>query len=637
MKKLRKFQWIIVGCTTMVLVTASVFLYLHFSSKANDQVNKSITQSTNAAKALGLKQTSQTNLDHRTPAEALDDLVKIESNFQRTASLYAYLKNVNESDLVDLLHRTESIERTSIRSNIQTTILRKIATEDPDQALAWITDLPKIRRKTLLIGLFHDWSITNLMQAIEGAKSLIGTDRRAVLEVILSTRDDLSSSALLDVARELALEEYALRQISINQTHKLLENPRAAWDVIVNDNVEDAEQLDLYQLVASTWKEHEGFEVLLQAATVFPHENDHLALSKVIEEVVGGELEEAFEYVRNLSKEARGQLPEALATVAARVNPEVALNEIASWSDDPIHTHLERIAATAWAQSDPRGMLNKLELVPQFTRATALEIAFTHLAYVSPQEAIQSLERANKFLSVETMLPAIIAEQWSHTDPKAALDWSIAYAGSKTELRKSLIRRLFRNLVANDIEKALELSSEIRSTYTRLFSEAKYDIVEKLAQMGRLDDAISRLPMLDKNESHFAIKELGWRLVEAGEPYAAIEFGANIPTPDSSLIITGPASYFNGVFHLWATRDPQQLFDSLRSLTSPLLRSMAARTLINRQKSRPTLSEEAIKDAEALLSEYPITENIHLLELQLQDEKGLIDLDQLVLPSDWVE
>lgn len=637
MKKLRKFQWIIVGCTSIVLVTASVLLSLHLSSKANGQDNKSSTQSTNTSQALGQQQTSQKTLDHLTPAEALDELVKIESNFQRTASLYAYLTDVKESDLVNLLHHTESIDRASIRSNIQTIILRKIASVDPDQAVDWIADVPKVRRLPLLKGLFHDWSISNLTQAIEGAKSLIGTDRRIALEAMLSTRDDLSSSTLLDIAEELGLEEFALLQISANQTHELLENPSAAWDVIANDDVEDTKQLDLFQLVASTWKEDDGLDVLLQAATVFPQENDRVALSKVVEEVVGSELEEAFDYVRNLSKKDRGQLPEALAMVAARVNPEVALKEIASWSEDPIHTHLERIASTTWAESDPRGMLNKLELVPQFTRATALKIAFGHLAYVSPQEAIQNLERANEFLSAKTMLPSIIAEQWSQADPEAALEWSLSYAGSNTELRKSLIRSLFKNVIANDIERALELSSEIRSTYIRFFSEAKYDIVEKLAQMGRLEEATSRLPMLDKNESHFAIKDLGWRLVEAGEPYAAIEFGANIPTPDPSLIITGPASYFSGVFGLWASRDPQQLYDSLQSLTSPLLRSMAARTLINRQKSRPTLSEESIKEAEKLLSEYPITENMHLLELQLQDKKGLIDLDQMVLPSDWVE
>ena len=637
MKELKKFQWHIIGSTTVILVTASVFLFLLLSSKANDEVDQSSTKRTNASNALGLQQTSQTNLDHLTPAEALDELVKIESNFQRTASLYAYLAEVKESDLVNLLHHTESIKRASIRSNIQTIVLRKLATVDPEQALDWITEVPKVRRLPLLKGLFHDWSITNLKQAIEGAKSLIGTERRAALEAILSTREDLSSSTLLDIAQEFGLEKFALLQISATQTHKLLESPSAAWDVIANDNVEDTKQLDLFQLVASTWKEDEGLDVLLRAASVFPHENDHPALSKVIEDVVSHELKEAFDYVRNLSKEDRGQLPEALAMVAARVNPEVALNEITSWSDDPIHTHLERIASTTWAQSDPRGMLNKLELVPQFTRATALEIAFKHLAYFSPQEAIQNLERANKFLSAKTMLPAIIAEHWSRADPEAALEWSISYAGSNTGLRKSLIWSLFTNLIESDVERALEHSSEIRSTYNRLLSEAKYDVVKKLAQIGKIEDAIARLPMLDNNAGHFAIQDLGLMLVRAGEPYAAIELGANIPTPDPSLIITGPASYFSSIFYTWASRDPQQMYDSLQSLTSPLLRSMAARTLIDREKSRPTLSEESIKDSETLLSEYPITENMHLLELQLQDEKGLIDLDQMVLPPDWVE
>ena len=637
MKTLRKFQWIIVGCTSIILVTGSVFLYLHFSSKANDQDNKSSTLSTNASNALAIEQTSQTNLDHLTPAEALVELVKIESNFQRTASLYAYLAEVKESDLVNLLRHTESIERASIRSNIQTIVLRKLATVDPEQALDWITEVPKIRRLPLLKGLFHDWSITNLTQAIEGAKSLTGTDRRVALKAMLSTRRDQSSSTLLDIAQELGLEEFALLQISANQTHELLENPSAAWDVIVNDNVEDTKQLDLLQLVASTWKEDEGLDVLLRAATAFPQENDRVALSRVIEEVVGVELKEAFDYVRNLSKEDRGHLPAALAMVAARVNPEVALSEIASWSDDPFHTHLERIASTTWAESDPRGMLNQLELVPQFTRADALEIAFTHLAYVSPQEAIQNLERANKFLSAKTMLPAIIAEQWSHRDPNAALEWSMSYAGSNSELRQRLVMKVFTNLVVTDIDRAIKISEEIPSTYLRGLPDAMYDVVERLAQMGKLEEAISRLPMLDNNAGHFAVKHLGWMLVCAGEPYAAIELGADIPTPDPSFIITGPASYFNSIFNLWATRDPQQLFDSLQSLNSPLIRSMAARTIINQHKSRPTLSEESITTAEEVLSQYPITKNLHLLELQLQDEKGLIDLDQMVLPSDWVE
>ena len=637
MKKLRKFHWIIVGCCATVALTVSVFVFLHLSASANDRVNDSSAQESEALKTQGLEQSSQANLIHLTPQEALDEIVQIDSNFRRTASLYTYLKEVDERDLIDLLHRTENIERASVRSDIQTVLVRKIASVDPKQALDWIIDVPKIRRAPLLTRLFSDWSIVKLDEAIEGAKSLSRTDRHIAQEAILSTREDLSSPTLLDIAQQLGLEEFALRQISATQTHKLLETPSAAWDLLVNDSVKDAKQLDMFQLVASTWKEHDGLDVLLRAATVFPHEEDRIALSKVIEAVVGDELGQAFEYVQNLSPDDRGELPAALVLAAARANPDVTLKEIERWSDDPIHTQLQRIAATTWAQTDPRGMLNKLEQVPQFTRANALKIAFTHLAYVSPTEAIQNLERANEFLSAKTLLPAIIAKQWSRRDPEAALQWSISYAGSNNALRERLVMNVFRQLIVSDVERALEISKDIRSTYLSGLPEATYDVVETLGRMGKIEEAIALLPKLDINGVHFAILDLGWRLVEASEPYAAIELGANIPSPDPSIIISGPATYFNGVFGLWASRDPQQLFNSLQSFTSPLLRSMAARALVDKQGSRPALSEESVAYAKALLDEYPLTKNLHLLELQLQDEKGLIDLDKLVLPPDFKE
>ena len=635
MKKLSTLQWIVVGCTGIFLLAVAVVVYLFFNSHMGIQSGDVSKGQPDTSKTQRTEADNRAISDYKSPAEAVNELAKIDSVFQRTASIYKYLADVDNNELVDLLSRSEAIERNSIRTSIQTPVIRKLTTVNPDEALRWIADIPKLRRVPMLEGVFIEWSLTNLEDAVKGAKTLDGIDRQTALKSILSTRKDLSPSTLLDVAGELALEEFARRQISANQTLNLLDEPSAAWDMLVNDSVEDVKQLDLLRRVATAWKEQEGFDVLLRATEFFPNENDRTAFSKVIEDVVGDDLKGAFEYVRNLSQDTRGALPRALAMAAARVDPELALEEIAAWSDDPIHIHLQKIASSTWAQTDPREMLNKLELVPQVARAKALEVSFTHLASVSPRDAIKNLERAHKFIYSKVTLPAIIAEQWSHTDPEAALEWSISYAGSKKGLRQSLIWMLFTNLVESDIEQALDLAGEIPSTYNAGLREASYDVVMKLAQIGRIDDAISRLPMLDKNAKFFAIQNLGSMLVRAGEPYAAVVLGANIPTPD--VIVAGPVRYFSTLFELWSKRDPQQLFDSLPSLTSPLLRSMAARALLSQQKSRPILSKESIKDAEALLSKYPVTENLHLLELQLQDKKGLIDLDQMVLPADWTE
>ncbi|MYF38293.1 MAG: hypothetical protein F4219_05940 [Gammaproteobacteria bacterium] len=636
MKSLSQFHWTSAKLSALIVLTVSLSVLLHINTKAENVDNGARLASTEASTVKELEQSNQANLDQRTPAEVLDDLVKIDSTFQRTSSLYAYLDEVSENDLLDLWNRTEDIKRTSIRAHVQTTIVRKIASNNPDQALNWINDVPKIRRTPLLKALFRDWSVIKLDKAVEGAESLNGTDRRAALATILSTRQDLSSSTLIDIARELGLEEFALRQISTREVRRRTEQPSSAWDWLVHDRVDDAKQLNEFKLVASALKEEEGFDVLLQAASLFTGKNDRTALSIVIEDVIATELSDTFDFVRNLSIEERGELPSALAMAATRIDPEIALREIAAWSDDPIYVRLQQIASTTWAQNDPRGMLDKFELVPQFTRGKALDIAFTHLAYVSPQEAINYLKRANQFLSAQALLPSIIAEQWSHTDPEAALEWSKSFAGSNSELRKRLMGRVFRNLIVSDIDRAIEISGEIHSTKT-ILSEASYDVVVRLAKMGRLDDAIARLPMLDNNARFFAIQRLGHALVEAGEPFAALELGANIPRPDRNVMVTGPVIYFDKVFDLWATRDPKQLFEILPSLATPLLRSLAARPLLDRQKSRPVLSNESVEYAEALLSVNPLPKNLFLLELLQQDEEGLIDGDQIVLPPEMTE
>ncbi|MYD45948.1 MAG: hypothetical protein F4W92_06320 [Gammaproteobacteria bacterium] len=632
MKRLGTHQWIIVGCAATIVLAASVVVYLIIKSNLGNQDDATSFGRNDPSTTQRIDADNQTTPKYQSPAEALNELVNIDSAFQRSVSLFKYLANIDSDELVDLLNLAENIERGSIRTNIQTLAIRKLTTNDPDRALRWIADIPRVHRAPLLESVFHEWSLIDLSKAVAGAQSLKGTDRHVALDSILSTRDDLSTSTLLDVARELGLEQVALHRMSTNQTLERLDDPVSAWNALVNDDVGNALQLDLLKLVASTWKEQEGFGVLLQAAALFPHTDDRAALSTVIEGVVGVQLDDAFDYVQSLSRRERGELPCALAMVATRIDPVFALKKIAEWSDDPIHVHLQRAVSNTWAHTDARGMLDNLDLLPQVARVDAIELAFTYLAYVSPEEALRYLEKSKEFLRSATNIATIIAEQWSNTDPEAALEWSISYAGENSQIREVLVRSVLRNLVATDTQKALELSAELRSARIHL-TQAPYDVVWELTQMGRIDEAIKLLPQLEEHPRYFAIDDLGRMLVRAGDPQAAIALGAEVPSLNAPLV--GPASYFNGVFWVWVERDPQQLFDSLPAIESQRLRSWAAKLLLDHQKSRPVLSEESVESIEALLSEHPASKNIFMLELQLQEDKGLIDLDELVMPDDW--
>ena len=619
----------------MVAVTISVFVYLFVNSNLGNQDGDTVVGQTDTSKTQIIEEDNRPKSVFQSPAEAVNELVNIKSVLQRTASLYFYLADINKSDLLDLFHRSESIKSINVRSNIQTIIVRKAASTDPDQALRWIADIPRVRRAPLLAGVFYDWSLKSLSDAVEGAKTLDGIDRRTALEAILSTRTDLSKSVLLEIAHELELEEIAQYQISTAQALELLDDPNSAWDFIVNDNLNNANQLEVLKLVSSVWKAQEGFDVMLRAAALFPNKDDRTALSTVIEGIVATQLDEAFVYLQKIPRADQGELPCALAMIAARINPELAFNEINKWSDEPIHIQMQKVAANSWAHTNPRLMLDNLELLPQVTRPEAIDVAFTQLAYASPDEAIRYIGVANEFLRSETQILMIIAEQWSNVDPEAALKWAISYSESNDKLRETLVQKIFRNIAVVDTQKALELSRGLWSTRLSVEDAAEYDVVSELIELGKIDEAIALLPDIHEQARYFAVVDLGRSLVGAGDPYSAIELGLDVPSLDAPLV--GPATYFSGVFHQWADRDPQQLFNSLQAITSLPLRSLAAQILLDRQASRPALSDESVKSAETLLSENPSTSNVYLLELELRDEKGLIDLDQMVLPKDWFE
>lgn len=633
MKRVSALQRISTVCGVLVVAAIAIPLYQHASlffefGDVHAQFEQADVKNSNAH-----ERDKEASLESLTPNEAIARLVKINSSYSRSSFLFAWLAVADKTDLVEMLRNSEDVERNAYRTEIQTATTRKLATLDPDLALRWISDQPRVRRAPILKSLFREWSLMNLDQAVERTKLISGGNRKTALETILSTRNDLATEDVLDIARELGLEEAGLQFISAAETRELLEDPVAAWDFLLSDDLDNESQLDSLKLVAAAWREQEGYDVLLQVARLFPMKDDRFVLSTVIGGAVDNDIEDAFAWLRKVPRLERGELPCALAMVAARTDPELAFREIAAWSDDPIHVQLEKSAANTWAQTDPRALLDKIETIPQSARVGAMEIALIRLAYESPIEAVEYMEATKEFVRSDTHFARTIAKQWSFTDPEAALEWVIAYSAEDKELLDSLSRVVFRNLVRVDLERSLEISrGNIRSTLIRVDDAAEYDVIWELAQLGKIDEAISLLPHIHGQARFFSILKLGELLVKAGDPINAIELGTEIPSLKYPLF--GPAWYFNSTLDLWATRNPQQLFQTLPSFTSPVVRSLAARTLIDLQDATPALTDEQVQIAQAFLVEHPITGATLRQELEIRAQKDLISLDQLDEPEE---
>lgn len=633
MKRLCALKRIGTVCCMLVVAAISIHLCQHASLFFEFGDVHAQFEQADVENSYALERDTEADLESLTPNDAIAKLVKINSSYSRASFLFKWLAEANKTDLIEMLRISEGVERNAYRTEIQTATTRKLATLDPYLSLQWISGQPRVSRAPVLRSLFHEWSLIDIDQAVEGAKLISGSDRKTALETILSKHNDLAASAVLDVSRELELEEVGLQSISDSETRELLDDPATAWDSLLSDSLDDESQLDSLELVAAAWREQEGFDVLLQVAKLFPMKDDRSALSTVIEGSVVKDIEDAFAWLRKVPRLERGELPCALAMVAARTDPELAFREIAAWSDDPIHVQLEKSAANTWAKTDPREMLERIKTIPQSARVGAMEIALTRLAYGSPIEAVAYMEATKEFVRSDTHFARTIAKQWSFTDPEAALEWAIAYSAEDKELLDSLRRVIFRNLVRVDLEKALDISrSNIRSTLIRVDDAAEYDVIWELTQLGKIEEAISLLPQVHGQARFFSILALGEMLVRAGDPIKTIELGTEIPSLNNPLF--GPASYFNTTLDLWAIRNPQQLFQTLPLITSPLVRSLAARTLIDLQDATPALTEEQIQSAQAFLDEHPISVDALRQELVFPAEKGLISLDQLDEPEE---
>ncbi len=203
---------------------------------------------------------------------------------------------------------------------------------DPNRTLSWTIDLPSIRRSSLLQRVFHVRSIVDLTEAAKAAQSLSGSLRTCALESILSTRSDLKTSFVLDIAHELGLDEIAQLRFSKARTLNLLDDQVSAWEALVNDNLDNDKQVESFKLVVAEWKEQQSYEVLLEATKLFDRVEDCTTLSSVIEEVVYNEIGDGFSYLRKLHRASRVERPYAVAMIATRVDPQLVIKEIEAWS-----------------------------------------------------------------------------------------------------------------------------------------------------------------------------------------------------------------------------------------------------------------------------------------------------------------
>ena len=510
---------------------------------------------------------------------------------EQLAVLHSTLSQATEQELKDWWIQSQEIERENHRKIVQRAILQSLTSIDPQAALQSIEDVSMFHVNSLLKSVFSQWSITQLDEAIEAATTFSDSRRRVALEAILETRDDVSASERLSIAKRLDGEETLLKLVSDHEASQNIAEPSESWKILLNDDVDDSLQIESLIVVAEAWHEHVGFEVL---SNITAEVRDYWVQRRVMEAIVQFDPASALNYTLGLLDESeQAQLSSLVVREWASTNAQAALAFVNSIEQSSMASMLEREIASVWAGTKPREAIENIEKISEEVRLATLETAFARMARQDALEAIGMLSSVENFVGNTSSIAQRIVNHWSVQNPHAAADWVLRNYSQDDPHRRSLLEYVLPRLALQDPDHAFELAME-QPPPDQGHGLELY-VIRALAYDGDIERAKILLPRVNENTKLLAYSEVGEAMVRESQIDQAMEMGKEFAATTQRI-------YFQRVLWQWGRTDPKNLYESLDNLPTSELKSIAATQLILWNKYEPVFTNEQIEHAKTFLS-----------------------------------
>ena len=530
-----------------------------------------------------------------------EDVFKHRSTAEQYKALYNTLSRSTKQELKEWWIQSKKIERTSHREIAQQVILQNLTRINPQVALQYLHETSILQKDALTRAIFCEWAVLNLDEAIEAAAKLEGARRNVALVAILETRDDLAEDRRRAIAVQLKRIDTYERLNSDTKVLHSIANPSESWNILLNDGVDDSRQMDTLAIVAESWRELIGFEVLSKIYHSGIEEDEFKRLLTAV--VPQMDLAMALEYARGVSDETeRSFLSRKIVEEWASIDPQAALASVSSFKPTSLYFDLEEEIAVVWAKNKPFDLIQSIELMSEGSRVWPLEMAFAYLTRENPLEAINALSAIEESVgNTSTILHRVVA-QWGMLHPEAATNWLLHdFDQEDPYLLNSLLEETLPSLALQDPIKAFEIALEQPTLDPALGLAFALDlsVIWKLTLHGNVDQAISLLPRVREGSKASAYQSVASALVDEGQAFEALELGGDLKTHQQQ-------NYYQQVFQQWAWTDPTDLYESLEDLPSDdaqSLQSFAAFKLLTRRFSHDqVLTADQLERARSFLN-----------------------------------
>ena len=576
----------------IVLAVGSFALGYFIQSNANGNQNGSATFSRPSdpqGEEAGYDRTQSQNKQEPFSIKELSDPGRLESRIARTAALVKGVQNSNANQLLQLLSQSKSMQAGAWQSEVQNTIIQRLAMLDPIEALAEAGTFSESRQQSLIPIVYREWSVSNLDQAVDHAQDFSDDLKKRVIESIVLSRTDLSTDQIRTIARNLAHESIAVRLLREQSGLEAIKNPHRELKTFLDQNARSLDDLSGPQsemftqlVIARVLRDGvEAFEEIEKSMSMSHTQKQGLLFG------VGLDLgkinpELALQLAVNAGSVGFGGLAFLIVGNWANSDPVTALDAVSTLEGPSARQLLQSRIMDSWATKNSIELLDASRSMPENLKVIGQEIALLAMARSSPERALSFMgEIADK--DVRDRIANGIASSWARLDSEAALRWieNDDALSSKDDLRQAVVNSLARINPQSAIATALELPPDefgigLEASAIRTLIHQDIDLAIELLPLAR--DNKTKSQAYDSVMSTLLYSQNDFR--QAFDLFIQLVEDVGIPE--------------KGLFTL-AWNRPEELFQSLNELPTEELKKQAAHDLLYNHESSGLFTVEQLK------------------------------------------
>ena len=535
-------------------------------------------------------------------AKGFWESANLTSRFQRQSAMFNFVGSADATLLHELLQQSEDVPSQQLRDEVQEIVTLRLASLDPVDALARLSELEDDRRAVLTQVVFEDWAHSNYEQAIEHAENLDDTGRQAALRGILGSLGDLSRRNMRIVAEWLNCADIANDVINETMARREVLDPDSALDEFLSGR--DAEHIlredadiHLFEHISRSLIEKHGARAALRhvSRAIGSSPRRGRALNVFFDEMRKDAPELAVQLGVEMSRDNDELVGGGVVLGWAYIDPLKALDTSLSVQDvNQRNMLLQALPLSGSVEEIPEDVLELLGSYPDVDSGGVVSRAVNALARKSPDLAVQYFHLVQDEAKRLDLAKRVV-ETWSRFDVVSALNW-VKTSSEISELRKNLIPLVLKELVYADVQLALKTSLEIDAAEFAVGPEA--GVIEELAKTD-METAIGMLASTRNAETRLAAsKSVAETLISDGESARVIEIGDGLSESDRD-------EYFQSLFGTWVWSDWTGLYESIDQLPTAEIQSTAAEALLASHNSRRgiRLDENQENVVNSLLSE----------------------------------